>query len=81
MSNQGKITHEFSIGNEQEQKAHHEMMQKMPNMVHEDDNTVTVKSGETKELIWKFKNVGDVVFACNIPGHFEAGMFHKMQMK
>ena len=46
-------------------------------MVHHDGNTVTVKPGETKELTWKFKGNSDVVFACNIPGHFEAGMFHK----
>jgi uncharacterized cupredoxin-like copper-binding protein len=78
VTNPGKIPHEFSIGDENEQIAHREMMRKMPNMVHEDGNTVTIKQGETKELTWKFKSGSDVFFACNIPGHFEAGMFRKV---
>ncbi|HEB29203.1 MAG TPA: copper-binding protein [Porticoccus sp.] len=80
ITNQGKIPHEFSIGDDSEQKAHREMMRKMPNMVHEDGNTVTIKPGETKELTWKFKSGSDVFFACNIPGHFEAGMFVKTRV-
>ena len=54
-------------------------MRQMPDMIHQDGNTVTVKSGETKVLTWEFKS-GDVVFACNVPGHFEAGMFHKVSL-
>jgi len=77
VTNDGKIAHEFSVGDAEEQKAHQAMMAKMPNMVHEDGNTVTVKPGETKELTWKFTGNSEVVFACNIPGHFEAGMFKK----
>ena len=78
VTNQGKIPHEFSIGDENEQKSHAKMMREMPSMVHEDGNTVTVQPGETKELTWKFKGNNEVVFACNIPGHFEAGMFKKL---
>ena len=75
VTNVGKIAHEFSVGDAKEQKSHQAMMAKMPNMVHEDGNTVTVKPGETKELTWKFTGNAEVVFACNIPGHFQAGMF------
>ncbi len=82
VTNEGQIPHEFSIGDKREQDAHRKMMQKMPNMVHEDGNTTTVKPGETKKLTWNFsgtvKGLSEVVFACNVPGHFEAGMFHKM---
>jgi len=77
ITNKGKIPHEFSIGDAKEQQAHREMMRKMPNMVHEDGNTVTIAPGKTKELTWQFKAGNEVVFACNIPGHFEAGMFTK----
>ena len=74
VTNRGNLRHEFSIGDADEQKAHAEMMRQMPNMMHNDGNTVTLEAGETKELVWQFE--GDtVVFACNIPGHFEAGMF------
>ncbi|MBV1919433.1 MAG: hypothetical protein KUG73_02025, partial [Pseudomonadales bacterium] len=82
ITNEGQIPHEFSIGDKREQDAHRKMMQKMPDMVHEDGNTITVKPGETKKLTWNFsgtvKGSSEVVFACNVPGHFEAGMFHKM---
>jgi len=78
VTNTGKINHEFSIGNESEQEKHRAMMRNMPDMVHEDGNSITVKPGETKELIWKFHGDPKVVFACNIPGHSEAGMMHRM---
>jgi uncharacterized cupredoxin-like copper-binding protein len=74
VQNTGSIRHEFSIGNSAEQEAHREMMRNMPNMVHEDGNSVTVEPGETKELIWSFGGDKHVEFACNIPGHSEAGM-------
>ena len=81
VTNRGQLRHEFSIGNEQEQDAHRAMMQKMPDMVHEDPNTVTVEPGDTKELIWRFEGEDPIVFACNIPGHAEAGMVATAMLK
>jgi len=72
--NNGKINHEFSIGNQEDQKEHAEMMMKMPNMVHNDPNTVTVPPGESRSITWLFKGDDVVVFACNIPGHYQAGI-------
>ncbi|AOO66596.1 cupredoxin domain-containing protein [Sulfurospirillum halorespirans] len=81
VTNKGEIDHEFSIGSEKEQKAHLEMMKQMPNMVHSDGSTITVKPNETKELTWKFTKRDTVMFACNIPEHFEAGMHYKVVIK
>jgi len=78
--NDGKIKHEFSIGNAKEQMAHAEMMRKMPDMHHADPNTVSLEPGESATLAWKFKGKDTVVFACNIPGHFEAGMHHDVAL-
>jgi uncharacterized cupredoxin-like copper-binding protein len=78
--NDGKIRHEFSIGNAEEQKKHAEMMRKMPDMQHEDPNTVSLEPGETATITWRFKGGDTVVFACNIPGHYEAGMSHELAM-
>ena len=78
--NTGQIRHEFSIGDVAEQKAHAQMMANMPDMVHEDGNTVTVEPGETKEITWQFMGKETVVFACNIPGHFEAGMHESVTL-
>jgi uncharacterized cupredoxin-like copper-binding protein len=76
--NDGQIQHEFSIGNAEEQVKHASMMQKMPNMKHNDPNTVSLSPGESATLSWKFMGKDTVVFACNIPGHFEAGMKHTL---
>ena len=78
--NDGQIVHEFSIGNAEEQKKHAEMMRKMPNMKHEDPNTVSLEPGESASLTWKFKGDDTVVFACNEPGHFAAGMHHSLDL-
>jgi uncharacterized cupredoxin-like copper-binding protein len=74
VSNDGQIQHEFSIGNAEDQINHAAMMQKMPNMKHNDPNTVSLAPGESAILTWKFMGKDTVVLACNIPGHFEAGM-------
>lgn len=81
VTNKGKITHEFSIGNSEEQRKHAEMMRKMPDMKHEDGNTLSLNPGESGEIIWRFQGDTAIVFACNIPGHFEAGMFTTVTVK
>jgi uncharacterized cupredoxin-like copper-binding protein len=78
--NDGKIKHEFSIGNAEEQRKHAEMMRKMPDMAHEDPNTVSLEPGASATLTWRFQGGDTVVFACNIPGHYEAGMSHELAM-
>ena len=72
--NDGNIQHEFSVGNAEDQIKHAQMMQKMPDMKHNDPNTVSLAPGESASLSWRFMGKDTVVFACNIPGHFEAGM-------
>ena len=81
VKNDGKIPHEFSIGNKSEQQEHAVMMRKMPGMTHADGNTVTVEPGKSEVLTWAFNGNDVVVFACNIPGHYEAGMFQKAVLK
>ena len=44
-----------------------------PAMVHDHPNSVLVKPGERKELIWKFPRDAVLEFARNLPGHYEAG--------
>jgi hypothetical protein len=42
VTNDGAIQHEFSIGNAVDQVKHAEMMRKMPDMDHQDPNTVSL---------------------------------------
>ncbi|EJL03963.1 MULTISPECIES: plastocyanin/azurin family copper-binding protein [Pseudomonas] len=43
-------------------------------MVHDDPNSVLVEPGKTAELTWTFSKATRLEFACNIPGHYQAGM-------
>jgi len=72
--NTGKLEHEFAIGSAKEQRKHREMMKSMSGHAHESGSAVTVKPGKAKQLLWHFHGENQVEFACNIPGHAEAGM-------
>jgi uncharacterized cupredoxin-like copper-binding protein len=77
ITNSGKIDHDFTLGNPSEHIAHQAEMLEMlqhPGMEHDDGNAVMLKPGETKELIWTFSDAENLEFACNLPGHYQAGM-------
>lgn len=46
----------------------------MPGMKHDDPNSVLVEPGKTAELTWTFSRANNLEFACNVPGHYQAGM-------
>ena len=50
------------------------MAKKNPSMAHFHVNSVLLSPGERGELIWKFNNKVKLEAACNVPGHYEAGM-------
>jgi uncharacterized cupredoxin-like copper-binding protein len=47
-------------------------------MKHDDPNSVLVSPGKTAELTWTFTKASNLEFACNIPGHYQAGMVGKL---
>lgn len=81
VKNSGKIKHEMVLGSMKELKEHAEMMRKMPEMEHADENMVTVDSGKSGEIVWQFSKAGTFDFACLQPGHFEAGMKGQVVVK
>ncbi|SHK67215.1 Uncharacterized copper-binding protein, cupredoxin-like subfamily [Marinobacter antarcticus] len=44
-------------------------------MKHDDPNSVLLEPGESKEVVWTFSEKGSIEFACNVPGHYQAGMY------
>lgn len=88
VENSGGLVHDFTIGSPRMQAAHRDEMAEL--MAHHDGpdalmdpevmahhshpNAVMLAPGETRELIWTFAEASDVEFACNVPGHYEAGM-------
>jgi uncharacterized cupredoxin-like copper-binding protein len=60
---------------------HEHMKKKMPDgstMEHDDPNSALLEPQKSQEIIWKFSKSGTFEFACNVPGHYEAGMVGKI---
>ena len=81
MHNQGQVKHEFVLGTPAELKKHAALMAKFPQMEHDDPNAVSVEPGKTAEFAWTFAKSGSFDFACLVPGHFEAGMKGKINVR
>ncbi|MEQ9639446.1 MAG: cupredoxin family protein [Alphaproteobacteria bacterium] len=43
-------------------------------MEHNDPNAVLLEPGQSGEVIWSFTTDAELEFACNVPGHYDAGM-------
>ena len=43
-------------------------------MAHSHSNSLLLQPGEKANLIWKFENAINIEIACNVPGHYQAGM-------
>jgi len=76
--NKDDTEHEFTLGTMEMNAADRAKMEKQmdqgESMEMMEPNAVSVAGLETKELIWKFKGPSKIEFACNVPGHYEAGM-------
>lgn len=85
VTNSDEIDHDFTVGPPTLQAEHRAEMMKMMESedgmakMHDDPNAVYLKPGETRELIWKFQNVAELEYACNVPGHYESGMKGRFQ--
>jgi uncharacterized cupredoxin-like copper-binding protein len=42
---------------------------------------VLLEPGKSKEIVWKFTGKGDIEFACNVRGHYQAGMYGDVNFK
>jgi uncharacterized cupredoxin-like copper-binding protein len=74
LKNAGALDHEFLLDSVEHNAKHKIVMQKNPEMEHDDPNGKRLKPGETAEILWRFSKAGTFEFACLIPGHYEAGM-------
>ncbi|RXJ74588.1 hypothetical protein CS022_03190 [Veronia nyctiphanis] len=81
VTNRGRIRHEFFIGDKAEQLKHKRKIRALrgtaENAQTSFSNAILLAPGQTKSLKWRFDNPGKVViFACNMPGHYEAGEYY-----
>ena len=67
----------FSIDKEKMKK-----MAKMDkSMGHSQSNSVLLEPKQKGDIIWKFDNAVNIEVACNVPGHYQAGMIAKVNIK
>jgi uncharacterized cupredoxin-like copper-binding protein len=74
IQNAGDLDHEFVLDQEDKIMEHKAVMEKFPEMEHDDPNAIRLAAGKSGEIIWKFTNDGTFKIACLVPGHYDAGM-------
>ena len=81
VKNSGKLMHEMVLGSMAELKEHARLMQKLPDMEHDEPYMAHVEPGKTVEMVWQFTRAGEFHYGCLVPGHFEAGMIGKIVVR
>ncbi len=74
LKNAGALRHEIMIGTQKELNEHAALMEKHPDMEHDDPNGTMAEPGKTNEFVWKFTKSGQFFFGCLLPGHYQQGM-------
>lgn len=74
IKNVGELDHEFVLDQEDKIMEHKAMMEKFPEMEHDDPNAIRLAPGKSGEVVWKFTNDGTFKVACLVPGHYASGM-------
>ncbi len=78
--NNGQMAHDAFVGDADAQADHEKEMQDDGNGDHGNDHrqgesdALTVKPGESGELIYTFHEQGKIEIGCHQPGHYESGM-------
>lgn len=79
--NEGNLPHEFNLGSKAMHVEHQKEMVALQGKLftgggheHHADNTVLLQPGQRGELTWTFSESAPIEFACNVPGHYQAGM-------
>ena len=61
-----------------DRKKMEELSKKDHSMSHSHSNSILLEPKQSAQLIWKFNTDSELEAACNVPGHYEAGMVAKI---
>ena len=73
------VENEILLAHRIDKKKMKEMAKKDHSMSHSHANSVLLEPNEGGEIIWKFNTEAKLEAACNMPGHYEAGMIAKIK--
>ena len=68
------VENQILLADKIDKKKMKEMAKKDHSMAHSHSNSVLLEPNEIGEIIWKFSTNAILEAACNVPGHYEAGM-------
>ena len=68
------VEHGVLLPDRIDQAAAAAMQASMGHGQHDDPNSVLLEPGQTADVVWTFPEDGVIEFACNVPGHYDAGM-------
>ena len=72
--NDGQAMHEMVLGTHMEIEELRKLMRRDPHRAHAAPNMAHVAPGASEPIVWRFDQPGTLVYACLLPGHYEAGM-------
>ena len=72
------VEHEILLADRIDKNKMKEMAKMDHSMAHKHANSVLLEPSNTGEIIWKFSTSAKLEIACNVPGHYEAGMIAKI---
>jgi|TARA_B110000438_G_scaffold60392_1_gene60577 uncharacterized cupredoxin-like copper-binding protein len=72
------VENEILLADTINKKKMKELSKKDHAMSHTHANSVLLEPNKSEEIIWKFNTSAELEAACNVPGHYEAGMIAKI---
>ena len=74
------VQHGVLKGDRIDRKAAEAMQASMGHGMHKEANSALLEPGKSGEIIWKFPKHAKLQFACNVPGHYDAGMYGDIKL-
>ena len=74
------VENEILLADRIDKKKMKELSKKDHSMSHSHSNSVLLEPNEIGEIIWKFNTDTNLEIACNVPGHYEAGMIASINL-
>ena len=71
---------EILLGDRIDMKKMKEVAKTDKSMAHSHSNSVLLEPNKSEDLIWKFNKNAKLEVACNVPGHYQAGMIAKVNI-
>ena len=74
------VENEILLADSIDKKKMEQMSKIDKTMAHSHNNSILLEPKQKGNIIWKFENAVNIEIACNVPGHYQAGMIAKVNI-